>query len=67
MADQVISSIPNADVKLKHVETVDKSAPVIESDVKIGTNNHGSLLAEVSKGTDLKHVETDDKSKPAID
>merc|ERR1712146_718173 len=54
-------------VKLKHVETVDKSAPVIEDDVKVGKNPMPEVAAEIAKGTDLKHVETDDKSAPKID
>eukprot|EP01101_Sappina_pedata_P013106 TRINITY_DN93_c0_g1_i8.p1 TRINITY_DN93_c0_g1~~TRINITY_DN93_c0_g1_i8.p1 ORF type:complete len:634 (-),score=264.72 TRINITY_DN93_c0_g1_i8:384-2012(-) len=65
--ENVLKGVEAGEAKLKHAETVDKSAPVIESDVKIGTNNHGALLGEVTKGAELKHVETVDKSAPVIE
>ena len=52
---------------LKHVDTVDKSAPVIEETVKIGANPFSSVAAEITQGHELKHVETVDKSAPAIE
>lgn len=53
--------------ELKHVETQDKSAPKIESDVKIKKVDRGGFLQEVEKGKDLKHAETVDKSAPQLD
>merc|ERR1711976_949491 len=44
MADKVFSEIAAGGAQLKHAETVDKSAPVIEGDVKIGKNSHGDLM-----------------------
>jgi len=53
--------------ELKTVETVDKSTPVISSDVKIKIIDRHGLLDEVSKEHDLKHAETVDKSVPKIE
>ncbi len=52
--------------ELKHAETTDKSAPVIEGDVKLKTVDRKGFLAEVSLPHDLKHAETTDKSAPVI-
>merc|ERR1711976_561688 len=67
MADKVFSEIAAGGAQLKHAETVDKSAPVIEGDVKIGKNSHGDLMKEVEGGAQLKHAETVDKSAPVIE
>jgi hypothetical protein len=53
--------------KLKHTDTVDKSAPQIDSSVKISENKHGDLLKEVAQGAELKHADTVDKSNPKIE
>jgi len=53
--------------ELKKVDTVDKSAPVISSEVKIKKINRTGLMDEVSKEHDLKHAETVDKSGPKIE
>jgi len=52
--------------KLHHVDTVDKSKPKIEKDVKIKKYDRKPLLGELTEGIDLKHVETTDKAKPVI-
>jgi len=52
--------------KLAHTETVDKSAPVIEQDVKIKTIDRTGFLSEVEKTHDLKKTEVVDKSSPVI-
>ena len=59
--------LANAAGSLKHAETADKSAPMIEKDTKIGKNPLPDVLKDVAKGTDLKHVDTNDKSAPAIE
>jgi len=53
--------------ELKKVETVDKSNPVISSDVKIKKIDRHELMDEVTKEHDLKHAETVDKSVPKIE
>jgi len=53
--------------ELKKVDTVDKSAPIIPSEVKIKKIDRHELLSEVSKEHDLKHSETVDKSSPKIE
>jgi uncharacterized protein YjbJ (UPF0337 family) len=52
--------------KLHHVETVDKSCPIIEKDVQIKKCDREPFLGEVKEGVDLKHVETIDKAQPKI-
>jgi hypothetical protein len=52
--------------KLSHAETVDKSAPVIDPEVKVKKVDRTGLLSEVEKSHDLKHAEVNDKSSPAI-
>jgi len=59
------SSSPKKD--LKKVDTVDKSAPVISSDVKIKKVYRTEFITEVSKEHELKHSETVDKSTPKIE
>jgi len=66
MADKVFSEIASGSAALKHVETTDKSAPVIEGGVQLKKHDRGSLLTEVQAGTELKHADTVDKSAPAI-
>jgi len=53
--------------KLHKVETCDKSAPVISSDVHIKKVDRHGLLDEVTKEHELKHAETVDKSAPHIE
>jgi len=52
---------------LKHAETVDKSTPHVEGDVKIKKVDRSGFLEEVAKPHDLKHAETVDKSTPQIE
>jgi len=52
---------------LKKVTTVDKSAPVIDSEVKIKKSERKNLMEEVSQTHDLKQTETVDKSAPVIE
>ena len=52
---------------LKAVETVDKSAPVIEKDVKIGENPFKKVASDLVQPHALKPAETVDKSAPMID
>merc|ERR1712110_1323819 len=54
-------------VPLKKTETVDKSGPVIDSDVKVGKSAMPDVMAGVKAGAELKKVETVDKSAPAIE
>jgi len=54
---------------LKHVETLDKSKPLIES-ITVRTNSHSVLFDEIEASAEakqLKHVETADKSAPVIE
>jgi len=51
---------------LKHAETVDKSAPQIDSGVSIKKVDREGFLKAVEAGADLKHAETVDKSAPQI-
>jgi len=65
---EVVSSVSNSPKKdLKKVETVDKSAPVIDSDVKIKKIDRKEHLDEVASEHQLKHQETVDKSAPVIE
>jgi len=67
MADKVISEIAGgAKPELKHAETIDKSAPVIDKSVKVKKVDREGFLDEVSKGKELKKAETVDKSAPVI-
>ena len=52
---------------LKPAETVDKSAPVIDKDVKIGENPFKAVEADLQKAHTLKPADTVDKSAPVID
>jgi len=52
--------------KLHHVNTVDKSRPMIEKDVRIHKIDRKPFLGEVKEGVHLNHVETCDKTKPQI-
>ena len=55
-----------ADAKLKHTETVDKSAPVIEN-VEIKKHDRSQLLDGIHGGAELKKAETNDRSAPVIE
>jgi hypothetical protein len=61
----VVADVPKG-ADLKHVETVDKAAPILEP-VTIKKIDKEARLGEISKGADLKHVETSDKSAPVIE
>ena len=62
-----VADIP-AGAQLKSVETVDKSAPVIDKEVKIGENPFKKVASDLLQPHELKHVaETVDKSAPVID
>ena len=64
--DKVLGDINKAE--LKHTETVDKSAPVIDKDVSVKKCDRKEMLAGVETQKDnLKHTETVDKSAPVID
>jgi uncharacterized protein YjbJ (UPF0337 family) len=54
---------------LKHVETADKSKPVIDAEkpIQLSKLDKRQLLSEIKEGADLKHVDTEDKSTPAFD
>ncbi|EKE42600.1 hypothetical protein ENUP19_0054G0090 [Entamoeba nuttalli] len=54
-----------SDAKLKHAETVDKSAPVIEN-VEIKKGDRNELLSGIKEGKELKKVESNDRSAPVI-
>jgi len=69
--------------ELKHVDTLDRSAPVIYKNVHIGKNPmrevfaelpagktllaHNKLMSQVGHPPELNHVETVDKSTPLIE
>jgi hypothetical protein len=54
--------------QLKHVQTVDKSKPVIDKDIHILKNHHKALFAEIKQQHELKHVKkTRDASSPFLD
>merc|ERR1712188_208220 len=62
--------------ELKKTETVDKSGPVIDSDVKVkpsarpallGEIQHKGVTSEIATGVTLKKAETVDKSGPVIE
>lgn len=65
MADAGLLDAIAKGAELKHVETADKSVPVIEA-VEIKKHDRGAFLAEVSGDHQLKHAETVDKSVPVI-
>jgi hypothetical protein len=53
---------------LKHTQTIDKSKPVIDKDVRINQNHHKALFADIKQRHDLKHVKiSHDASKPFLD
>jgi len=63
----LLSSVKNSPPALKHSETVYKSAPQIEKDVKIKKVDRTGFLEEVGKGSDLHHPEKiHDSSAPKI-
>jgi len=69
MSDNKILEEISKEHQLKHVETVDKAAPLIDKDVKIGKNPLPDVL-EALKSADpatLRHAETVDKSAPHIE
>ena len=53
---------------LKHVETTDKSKPIInaEKPIQLSKLDKKQLLSEIKEGAELKHVDTEDKSNPAF-
>jgi hypothetical protein len=64
--DQLLTKVKEPQA-LKHSETVDKSGPQIEKDVKIKKVDRGGFLTEVEKGAELKHADqVKDGSAPKI-
>ncbi|GAM20942.1 hypothetical protein SAMD00019534_041170 [Acytostelium subglobosum LB1] len=66
MSTQLFAEVQKG-APLKHTDTVDKSAPLVEPGVTIKQNQHGALLNEISADHKLAHAETVDKSAPVID
>ncbi|ELR12273.1 WH2 motif domain containing protein [Acanthamoeba castellanii str. Neff] len=66
--DSLLKDI-QADHRLKHVDTEDKSKPEMFFDKTaiVHRFEKARLLNEVREGAQLKHVATEDKSKPTID
>jgi hypothetical protein len=63
----VMDSVKDPKKDLKKVDTVDKSVPVISSDVKVKKVDRQELLKEVSQEHLLKHADTVDKSAPKLE
>jgi len=61
-----VADIPSG-ATLKSVETVDKSAPVIDKEVKIGENPFKKVASDLLQPHELKPAETVDKSGPVIE
>jgi hypothetical protein len=54
--------------QLKHVQTCDKSKPVIDKNVHIKKNQHKALFAEIPRRHNLKHTSiSHNASKPFLD
>lgn len=68
-AKEVLADVaaPTKRPSLSTVKTVDKSAPVIESDVKLKMNPMAQLKKEIAGSKELKPAETVDKSAPVVD
>jgi len=66
MSNPVLSEITKEHA-LKHAETVDKSAPVIDSSVHVKESVRPALLQEIGQEHHLKHADTVDKAAPKID
>jgi hypothetical protein len=68
-ASDMLKAVEAGNTELKHVETTDKSAPVIESDTKVKAAAQPEVFAEIKRKsiTELKHVDTVDKSAPVIE
>jgi len=64
--DQVLTSVSKPK-ELKKAETLDKSVPQIDPNLKIKKVDRAPLLDEVKADHDLKHAETVDKSAPVIE
>jgi len=66
--DQINSEIGSGSHPLKPTQTVDKSKPLIEADVKVKKVDRSPFLSEVAGEHDLSHVaERNDRSDPHID
>jgi len=67
--DVLMKEIKTPLLKLKHVQTEDKSRPdlLFDKDVHVHKLDMPSLLGEVKKYHHLKHVQMADKSKPMIE
>jgi len=65
--EKVIEGVKTEKVALTHVETVDKSQPVIES-VPVRKNVHSKVMEQIQhvEANELKHVDTVDKAQPVI-
>merc|ERR1711981_442293 len=66
MAHQQLLADLEKVARLKDVETVDKSAPVIDGDVQVKTVDRSAHLAALASEHELKHAETEDKSAPKL-
>jgi hypothetical protein len=64
--EKVLEEIPG-EHHLRHVDSNDKSKPVIDPDVKLHTWDKEGLLHGIEAGVPLKHVQPDDRSAPHID
>jgi len=64
---KIVKEVSENPPELKHAETIDKSTPVIDPEVKIGEAPQKKVFEEILNPPSLKHVETEDKSAPVID
>jgi len=63
----VLTAVSQPRAELKKTETVDKSAPIIEDNLKIKHVDRNNLLSQVKSDHELTKTETVDKSAPVID
>jgi len=68
MADKTVQQIQKGQIPpLKHVQTTDKSVPMIPENLHVKKFDREPFLKEVQHGTPLSHVRTMDKSDPMIE
>ena len=66
--DRLMGDVRKGGVNLKHVNTCDKSKPMIDKNYHLKkAAKREPLLNEIKKGHELKHVRTCDKGKPLIE
>jgi hypothetical protein len=64
---ELLQDVKSNKAHLHHVETIDKSHPMIEKGTKINKGNRRlTFISELNQGIILNHVETCDKAKPQI-